>query len=158
MPALLRQMDFLRWLRRKETHRVAELTRTVRAEIAVNPWCGSLFIRALFQLGKRAASEAAKCGCGGVELLGVVGAARLECVKPAAETGELIRRQLGNGFGDLFDFHAAPIRSARRRSALGPLGTAALVARNEVIESPQSSQSICERFRSGIDYLTPPDL
>ena len=37
MPALLRQMDFLRWLRRKETHRIAELTRTVRAEIAVNP-------------------------------------------------------------------------------------------------------------------------
>ena len=41
------------------------------------------------------------------ELLGVVGAARLECGEPAAEAGELIRRQLGDSFGDLFDFHAA---------------------------------------------------
>jgi hypothetical protein len=41
----------------------------------------------------------------GVKLLGVVGAARLECGEPAAESGELIRRQLGNSFGDFFDFH-----------------------------------------------------
>jgi len=36
----------------------------------------------------------------------VVGAARLEGGEPAAEAGELIWRQLGNSFGDLFDFHA----------------------------------------------------
>ncbi len=70
-------------------------------------WCRSRFIRGLFQFSKCAASEAAKFGRGGVELLGVVGAPRLECVEPAAETCELIRRQLGDGFGDLFDFHAA---------------------------------------------------
>ena len=35
----------------------------------------------------------------------VVGAARLECGEPAAESGEFIRRQLGNSFGDFFDFH-----------------------------------------------------
>jgi len=28
-------------------------------------------------------------------------------MEPTAEAGELIRRQLGDGFGDLFDFHAA---------------------------------------------------
>ena len=37
----------------------------------------------------------------------MVGAARLECGKPAAEAGELIRRQLANSFGDFFDFHVA---------------------------------------------------
>jgi len=37
---------------------------------------------------------------------GVVGAARLECGEPAAEAGQLVRRQLGDSFGDLFDFHA----------------------------------------------------
>ena len=67
----------------------------------------SQFIRALFQFSKRAASEAAKFGRGGVELLGVVGAPRLECAEPVAEPGELVRRQLGDSFGDLFDFHAA---------------------------------------------------
>ena len=41
------------------------------------------------------------------EFFGVVVATRLECGKPAAETGELIRRQLGDSFGDLFNFHAA---------------------------------------------------
>ena len=43
------------------------------------------------------------------ELLGVVGAARLERGQPAAEAGELIRWQLGNGFGDFFDFHVSSI-------------------------------------------------
>ena len=38
----------------------------------------------------------------GIELLGVVGAARLECGEPVAEAGELIRRQLGDSFGDFF--------------------------------------------------------
>ena len=67
----------------------------------------SRFLRALFQFSKRVAGEATKFGRGGVELLGVVGAARLECGEPAAESGELIRRQLGNSFGDFFDFHGA---------------------------------------------------
>ena len=43
----------------------------------------------------------------------MVVAARFECGEPAAEAGELIRRQLGNGFGDFFDFHlrsTAPLR------------------------------------------------
>ena len=51
-------------------------------------------------------------GRGGVELLGVVAAAGLECGKPAAEAGELIRRQLDDGFGDFFDFHAGEYSSA----------------------------------------------
>jgi hypothetical protein len=72
----------------------------------------SQFIRALFQLSKPTAGEAAKFGRGGVELLGVVGTARLECVEPAAEAGELIRRQLGDSFGDLFDFHSAQYSTA----------------------------------------------
>ena len=37
----------------------------------------------------------------------MVGAACLECDEPAAEAGELIGRQLGDNFGDLFDFHVA---------------------------------------------------
>jgi hypothetical protein len=45
----------------------------------------SRFLPAIFQFGKRPASEAAKFGCGGVELLGVIGAARLECGEPATE-------------------------------------------------------------------------
>jgi hypothetical protein len=35
------------------------------------------------------------------------GTARLECGEPAAEAGELIRRQLSNSFGDFFNFHVA---------------------------------------------------
>jgi hypothetical protein len=31
----------------------------------------------------------------------------LECDEPTAEAGELIRRQLGDNFGDFFDFHMA---------------------------------------------------
>jgi hypothetical protein len=64
------------------------------------------FLRALFQFSKRAAGEATKFGRGGIELLSVISAARFECGEPAAEAGELIRWQLGNSFGDLFDFHA----------------------------------------------------
>src|SRR5215469_7505717 len=71
----------------------------------------SRFLRALFQFSKRAAGKATKFGRSGVKLLGVVGAARLECGEPAAESGELIRRQLGNSFGDFFDFHGAPTLS-----------------------------------------------
>ena len=72
----------------------------------------SRLLRALFQFSKRAAGEAAKFGRSGVELLGVVGAARLERDEPAAEAGELIRRQLGNSFGDFFDFHVAQYSTA----------------------------------------------
>ena len=57
----------------------------------------NLLLRALFQFGQRAAGKAAKFGRGGFELLGVVSAACLECREPAAEAGELIRRQLGDG-------------------------------------------------------------
>jgi len=42
----------------------------------------------------------------------VVGAARLECGEPAAESGELIRRQLGNSFGNFFNFHGAQLTSS----------------------------------------------
>jgi len=41
----------------------------------------SPFLRALFQFSKRPAGEAAKFVRSGVELLGVVGAARLECAR-----------------------------------------------------------------------------
>ena len=54
--------------------------------------CRSRFVGALFQFSKRAPGEATKFGRGGVEFLGVVGAARLERVEPAAEAGELILR------------------------------------------------------------------
>ena len=37
---------------------------------------------------------------------------RLEFGEPAGETGELVRRQLGNGFGDFFDFHGAQYGTA----------------------------------------------
>ena len=67
----------------------------------------SRFLRALFPFSKRAAGEATKFGRSGVEFLGVVGVACLECDEPAAEAGELIRRQLGDNFGDFFDFHMA---------------------------------------------------
>jgi hypothetical protein len=72
----------------------------------------SQFLRALFQFSKRAAGKATKFGRSGVKLLGVVGAARLECGGPAAESGELIRRQLGNSFGDFLDFHGAQLTSS----------------------------------------------
>src|SRR5213080_80109 len=42
----------------------------------------------------------------------MIGAARLECGEPAAESGELIRRQLGNRFGNFFDFHVAQYSTA----------------------------------------------
>jgi len=66
----------------------------------------------VFQLGKRAAGEPTKFNRSGIELLGVVSAAGLECRKPVAEAGELIRRQLGDGFGDVFDFHAGQYSTA----------------------------------------------
>ena len=73
----------------------------------------SRFLRALFQFSNCAAGEATKFGRSGVEFLSVVGAARLECDEPAAEAGELIGRQLGDNFGDFFDFHVAQYSTAR---------------------------------------------
>jgi hypothetical protein len=72
----------------------------------------SRFFRALFQFSKRAAGETAEFSRSGVELLLVIGAARLEGGEPAAEAGELIRRQLGNSFGDFFDFHVPQYSTA----------------------------------------------
>src|SRR5262245_25547053 len=93
----------------------------------------SQFLRALFQFSEHAAGEATKFGRSGVKLLGVVGAARLECGEPAAESGELIRRQLGNSFGDFFDFHGAQLTSSNllfiasgdQRQVVRIIGTAA---------------------------------
>jgi hypothetical protein len=64
------------------------------------------------QFSKRAAGEAAEFSRSGVEFLSVIGTARLECDEPAAEAGELIRRQLGNSFGNFFDFHVAQYSTA----------------------------------------------
>ena len=72
----------------------------------------SRFLRAPFQFSKRAAGEAAEFSRRRVEFLGVIGAARLERGEPAAEASELIRRQLGNSFGDFFDFHVAQYSTA----------------------------------------------
>src|SRR5215831_10693552 len=75
----------------------------------------SRFLPAPFQISERAAGEAAEFRRSGVELLGMIGAARFECGKPAAEAGELIGRQLGNRLGDFFDLHVAQYS----RSGLG---------------------------------------
>ena len=97
-----------------------------------------------FQFSNRAAGEAAEFSRSGVELLGVIGTARLECGEPAAEAGELIRRQLGNSFGDFFDFHAAQYSTtkawlsdgkglgARPPTVLGQVSSAP----NQVIAAP----------------------
>jgi hypothetical protein len=65
-----------------------------------------------FPFSNRAGGEPTEFGGSGVEFLGVAGAPRLECGEPAAEAGELIRRQLGNGFGDFFDFHVVQYSTA----------------------------------------------
>ena len=71
----------------------------------------SRFFRALFQFSKHAAGEATKFGRSGVKLVGVVGAARLECgasggigrVDPAAAWQQL-RRFLRLSWGAVFKF------------------------------------------------------
>src|SRR5262249_44158384 len=116
----------------------------------------SRFLRALFQFSKRAAGEATKFGRSGVKLLGVVGAARLECGEPAAESGELIRRQLGNSFGDFFDFHGAHlsttwrviqnIRVARERPARGvSKHTQLMSAFGSKADIPPTWSDVCSR-------------
>ena len=42
----------------------------------------------------------------------MIGAPASNAVNPAAETSELIQRQLGNSFGDFFDFHVAQYSNA----------------------------------------------
>src|SRR5262249_35502562 len=77
--------------------------------IALHPSNDLRFLRPPFEFSKRAAGESAEFRRGGVELLGMIGLARLECREPAAEASELIRRQLGDGFGDFFDLHVSSI-------------------------------------------------
>ena len=60
----------------------------------------------------------------------MVGAARLECDEAAAEAGELIRRELGNSFGDFLDLHVTQYRTDvawlnRRRRLVAPRREAA---------------------------------
>src|SRR5215471_1761123 len=118
---------------RQFAHQSIEMRVSVSENLRIWRWIGFLFFRikkssggegrcsgyslgsfdALFQFSKSAAGEATKFGRSGVKLLGVVGAARLECGEPAAESGELIRRQLGNSFGDFFDFHGAQLTSSK---------------------------------------------
>ena len=81
-----------------------------------------------FQFSNRAAGEAAEFSRSGVELLGVVGTARLECSEPAAEAGELIRRQLGDSFGDFFDLHVVQYS----RSGLGFAERLCKIAREKI--------------------------
>jgi hypothetical protein len=65
----------------------------------------SRFLRPPFQFSKRTAGESAEFSRCGVEPLGMIGLARVECGEPAAEPSELIRRQLGDSFGNFFDLH-----------------------------------------------------
>ena len=80
--------------------------------------CGLRLPRASCQFSKCAAGEPAKFGRRGVEFLGVIGAPRLECGEPAAKASELIRRQLGNSFGDFFNFHMAQYSTVETWSGL----------------------------------------
>ena len=68
--------------------------------MTLQPSNDSRFLRTLLQFSKRAAGETAELGRSGVELLGVIGAACLECGEPAAEARQFIRRQLADSFGD----------------------------------------------------------
>jgi len=75
--------------------------------------CGrSRFLRAPFQISKRAAGKAAELSRSGVEFRGVIGAPRFERREPPAETGKLIRRQLSNSFGDFLDLHVIKYSTA----------------------------------------------
>jgi hypothetical protein len=91
------------------------------ASHGVAPQNYSRLLRAPFQFNKRAAGEAAEFSRSGIELLGVIGAARLECAEPAAEARELIWRQVGNRFGNFFDFHVVHYSTGRveRRKEIG---------------------------------------
>src|SRR5262245_31054059 len=102
-------------VRRCLTHNVSVPARLTHGAHAQS--YGLRFPRAPFQFSKCAAGEPAKFSRRGVEFLGMIGAARLECAKPATETGELIRRQLGNSFGDFFDLHVAQYSTAGTRVA-----------------------------------------
>jgi hypothetical protein len=95
----------------------------------------------VFSIQKRAAGEAAEFSRSRVDLLSVTGAARLECGEPAAEAGELIRWQLGNSFGDFFDFHATAsfehaVAAWTETPALNTSTTALIARRVCIISSP----------------------
>jgi hypothetical protein len=68
---------------------------------------GLAVLCATSQFSERAPGETAELGCRGVELLGMIAAARLERGEPAAKARHFIRRQLCDSFGDFFDFHMA---------------------------------------------------
>jgi hypothetical protein len=63
-------------------------------------------------LSKSAAGDPAKFSRRGVEFLGVITTARLECDEPATKASELIRREPGNSFGDFFNFHVTQYSTA----------------------------------------------
>jgi len=92
------------------------------------------FLRTPLQFSKCAAGKAAELGRSRVKLLGVIGAARIECGEPTAETRELIRRQFGNSFGDFFDFHVPQYSTRglieRRRGDRAPAPVARLLAQS----------------------------
>jgi hypothetical protein len=116
----------------------------------------SRFLRALFQFSKRAAGEATKFGRSGVKLLGVVGAARLECGEPAAESGELIRWQLGNSFGDFFDFHGGPALSIGWTGDAGSGVASRECSGHPSGRSPSQQRTMPEPPHSGHGYTPNP--
>jgi len=85
----------------------------IRPRVVARSWLGpdlarlreSLFLRAPFQISKRAPGKAAEFSRSRVELLRVIGASRFERGEPPAETCKLIRRQLSNSFSDFLDLH-----------------------------------------------------
>jgi hypothetical protein len=87
---------------------------SLRLKSMRGPLLYSRFLRAPIQFSKRAAGETAEFSRSGVEFPSVIGAARLECGEPAAEPGELIWRQVGNRFGDFFNFHVPQYSTGAR--------------------------------------------
>jgi hypothetical protein len=97
-----------RWESRKVDKKKSDETYSPIGHVAARAVLRGLqVLRAPFQISKRTAGEATEFSRSGVELFGVIRPARLEFGEPPAETGELIRRQLGNSFGDFFDVHVA---------------------------------------------------
>ena len=83
------------------------MKRACRRPLEFTSSLGLAVLRTPSQFGKRAAGETAELGRRGVQRLGVIGVACIECGEPAAESREFIRRQLADSFGDFFDFHMA---------------------------------------------------
>src|SRR5262245_43039480 len=104
--------------------------RTFRRPLEFMGSLGLAILCAPSQFGKRAPGKTAKLGGRGVELLGMIAAARLERGEPAAEAREFIRRQFCDGFGDFFDFHMAEhstflVRAGLRQMVALPRGVSA---------------------------------